>query len=100
MGMDLPDFRERQVENRTKLEKCSISQGFEGEFSCLSLNGKNTPIYHSFSKYLLTPELSQRTPRNYVFEQIFKHSLNFEPPPPLISGLNCEFDYATLCVLN
>ena len=32
MGVGLPDFRERQVEVETKLEKCSISQGFEGEF--------------------------------------------------------------------
>ena len=38
MGVGLPDFREGQVENRdkwkigTKLEKCSISQAFEGEF--------------------------------------------------------------------
>ena len=26
--------------------------------------------------------------------------MNFEPLPPLISGLNPKFDYATLCVLN
>ena len=45
----------------------------------------------------LTLELSQKTPKNYVFEQIFKHSRNFEPLPPLISGLNSKFDYATLC---
>ena len=40
MGVGLPDFREGQVEKLgqnwdktgTKLEKCSISQGFEGEF--------------------------------------------------------------------
>ena len=48
----------------------------------------------------LTLELSQKTPKNYVSGQIFKHSLNFEPLPPLISGLNSKFDYATLCVLN
>ena len=35
----------------------------------------------------LTLEFSQKTPKNYVFEQIFKHSLNFEPLSPLISGL-------------
>ena len=47
----------------------------------------------------LTLELNQKIKLN-VFEQIFKHSLNFEPLPPLISGLNSKFDYATLCVLN
>ena len=48
----------------------------------------------------LTLELSPKTPKNYVFEQIFKHSLNFELLPPLISRLNSKFDYATLCVIN
>ena len=32
MGVGLSDFREGQVENRAKLEKYLISQGFEGEF--------------------------------------------------------------------
>ena len=31
----------------------------------------------------LTLKLSQKTPKNYVFEQISKHSLSFEPLPPL-----------------
>ena len=49
----------------------------------------------------LTLRLSQKTPeKNYVFEQIIKHSLNFEILRPLISGLNPKFDYATLCALN
>ena len=48
----------------------------------------------------LTLELTQKIPKDYVFEQILKHSLNFEPLPPLISRLNFKFDYATLCVLN
>ena len=48
----------------------------------------------------LTLELSQKTPEIYVFGQIFKHSLNFEPLCPLIYWLNCKFDCATLCVLN
>ena len=47
----------------------------------------------------LTLELSQKTKKN-CFQQIFKHSLNFEPLPPLISGLNSKSDYTTLCVLN
>ena len=34
----------------------------------------------------LTWELSQKTKKKLCFEQIFKHSLNFEPLPPLISG--------------
>ena len=43
-------------------------------------------------------ELSQKTPKRYVLEQFFKHSLNFEPLTLLqISGLNSKFDYATLC---
>ena len=44
----------------------------------------------------IEPENSKK---NYVFQHIFKHSLNFEPLPPLIYGLNSKFDYATLCVL-
>ena len=48
----------------------------------------------------LTLKLSQKTKQNYVFKQMLKHSLNFERLPPLISGLNPKFDYATLCVLN
>ena len=48
----------------------------------------------------LTLELSQKTKKNYVFEKIFKHSLNFEPLPRFISRLNSKFDYTTLCVLN
>ena len=32
MKVGQPDFREGQVEIGTKLEKCSISQDFEGEF--------------------------------------------------------------------
>ena len=34
----------------------------------------------------LTPELSQKTPKNYVFEQIFKHTLKFEPLLSLFLG--------------
>ena len=46
MGAGLLDFKEGQVEKiRTKLEKCSISQGFEGEFLLLFLNGRNTPHF-------------------------------------------------------
>ena len=48
----------------------------------------------------MTLELSQKTQKNYVFEEIFKHSRKFEPLPPLISGLKSKFDYAILCVLN
>ena len=29
----------------TKLEKCSISQGFEGDFYCLFSNSKNIPHF-------------------------------------------------------
>ena len=69
-----------------------------GDFYCLSLNGKKTPHFT-----ILTPNAffdSRIERENYVFEQIFKHSLNFVPPPPLISGLTSKFDHATLCVLN
>ena len=40
----------------------------------------------------LTLELSQKTPKNYVFEKFFKHSLDFGPLLPLISALNSKFD--------
>ena len=45
---------------------------------------------------VIEPEI----PQNYVFEQILKHSLNFEPLPLPISGINLKFDYTILCVLN
>ena len=35
-----------------------------------------------------------------VFEQILNNSLDFEPIPSLISGLNSKFRYAPLCVLT
>ena len=47
----------------------------------------------------LTPELSQKTKKNYVFEQIFKLSFKFEPLPPLISELNSKFDYVPYVLL-
>ena len=34
----------------------------------------------------LTPDLSQKALKNYVFEQIFKHTLNFEPLLSLFLG--------------
>ena len=48
----------------------------------------------------LSLELNHKTKKKQqVFERIFKHFLNFKPLPPLISGVNTKFDYATLCVL-
>ena len=85
----------------TKLENAQFPRALKGNFYCLSLNGKNTPILPFLPQMpSLILELSQKTPKNYVFEQIFKHSFNFESLPPLISGLNSNFDYATLSVLN
>ena len=58
-------------------------------------------FYHSDPQMLsLTPELSQKNSKKLCFEQTFKHSLNYESLPPLISGLNSKFDNATVCVLN
>ena len=89
-------------ENRDKTGKMLNFPGlFNRNFYCLFLNGRNTPIlpfWHQIPS--LIRELNQKTPKNYVFEQIFQHFLNFEPLPPLISGLNSKFDYTTLCVLN
>ena len=42
MGVGLPDFREEKCKIKLKLDKCSLSQGFEGHFHHFSLNGKNT----------------------------------------------------------
>ena len=47
----------------------------------------------------LTWKLSQKTLKNYVFEQTLKHSLNLEPPLTPISGLNPKFDYANYVFL-
>ena len=100
MGVGLPDFREGQVEKQGQnWENAQFPRALKGNFYSLSLNGKNIPHFTILTPNLLF-ELSQKTPKNYVCEQIFKHFLNFEPLPPLISGLNSKFDYATLCVLN
>ena len=85
----------------TKLENSQFPKAFKGEFYCLSLNGKNTPHFTILtSNAPFDSRIEPETPKRYVFEQFFKHSLNFEPLPPLISGLNSKFDYAILCVLN
>ena len=73
----------------------------KGNFYHLSLNGKNIPHFpiltpNTLSDFKNEPEKS----KNYVFEQIIEHSLNFRTLPSLISGLNPKFDYSTRCVLN
>ena len=102
MGVGLPDFREGQVEKQGQnWENAQFPRALKGNFYSLSLNGKNIPILPFLPQISsLTLELSQETPKTYVCEQIFKHFLNFEPLPPLTSGLNSKFDYATLCALN
>ena len=73
----------------------------KGNFSHLSLNGNETVHFTILTQNTpLTLKLSQKTKKDYVFEQILNYSLNFEPLPPLIAGLNPKFYYATLCVLN
>ena len=99
MGVGVPDGKIGR-----KLEKCLLPQRFETNFYYLSLNGKNTThsnilIPNILSDFKIEPENSKK---NYVFEQILNHSLNFERLLPLISGLNpkSKLDYATLRVLN
>ena len=60
MGVGLPDFREGQVENRDKTGKnAQFPRALEGNFYCLFLNGKNTPILPFRTQMpSLTPELS------------------------------------------
>ena len=85
----------------TKLENAQFPRALKGNFYYLFLNGKSMP--HST---ILTPntlsdfKIEPKTKKNYVFEKILKHSFNFEPLPPPISGINPKFDYATLCVLH
>ena len=102
MGVGLPDFREGPVKKiRTKLENGQFPMALKGNFYCLSLNGKNTPRFTILTpNALLDSRIEPENSKNYIFKQIFKHSLSFEPLPPVISGLNSKFDYATLCVLN
>ena len=72
----------------TKLENTQFSRDLKGNFYHLSLNGKNTPHSTILTKIpYLTLKLSQENSKNYVFEQILKHSLNFEPLPPPITNL-------------
>ena len=71
MGVGLPYFRERQLENRDKLENAQFSRALKGNFYCLSLNGKNTHILPFWPQMpSLTLELRQKTPKSYVFEEI------------------------------
>ena len=102
MGVGLPDFREGQVEKQGQNWKnAQFLSVLKGNFYCLSLNGKNSSHFT-----ILTPnapfdfKTEPENSKSYVFEHIFKHFLNFEPLPPLISGLNPKFDSTTLCVLN
>ena len=74
------------MENRAKTGKYSIFQSFEGDFSHLSLNGRN--------------KLSQKILKNYVFKQILNHPLNFEHFPSLISGINLNIYHALLFAFN
>ena len=56
----------------TKLEKCPISQGFEGEFLPFSLNRKNIPHVAILTQNLLFySRIEPENSENYVFEQIF-----------------------------
>ena len=102
MGVGLPDFRVRQVEKiGPKLKKCSVSQGFEREFLLFVLEWlKELHLTILTPNPLFDSRIEPENSKNYVFEQIFKHFLNFEPLLPLISGINSRFDYATLCILN
>ena len=102
VGVGLPDFREGQVEKwRQNWKNAQFPSALKGNFYHLSWL-ERTPIILPFGPQILsmTLKLSQKTPKNYAFEQILKHFLSFEPLPPLISGLNPKFAYATLCVLN
>ena len=64
--------------------------GLKGNFYCLSMIGKNTPIllfWHQMPS--LTPELSQKkkqTPKYYVFEQILNISSILNLSLPLFLG--------------
>ena len=58
-------------------------------FPILSLNGKNIfritiPTQNTSIQF----KNGARHLKNYVFEQIFNHSLNFEPLPHFISEIN------------
>ena len=45
MKVDLPDFREGQMENRDKTGNAQFFRALKDNFYCLSLNGKNTPHF-------------------------------------------------------
>ena len=60
---------------------------------------RTLPFYHFLTQNILS-EIEPETQQNYVFEQILNHFHNFEPIPPLISGLNSKFHYSTLRALN
>ena len=69
--------------NRDKTRKMLNFPGlWRGTFTVCPWVVRTTPILPFWPQIRpLTLELSQTTPKSYVFEQIFKHSLNFEPLP-------------------
>ena len=79
MGVGTPDLREEQVEKMgLKLEKCSISQGFEGgTFYHLFRNRKNISHFT-----ILTPN----TLSDFIFVNYCKNVVKNYP----ISNVSCD----------
>ena len=72
MGVNLPDFREGQMENRDKTGNAQFFRALKDNFYCLSLNGKNTPHFPFWPQMpSLTLELSQETQKKLCFWTIF-----------------------------
>ena len=77
-----------KLKNRAEIGKCQFSRALRLNFPSLSLNDKN------IFRFII---LTQNTPLQFKngakklkthFEQIFNHSLKFEPFPYFISEVN------------
>ena len=74
--------------NRDKTGKMPNFPGlWKGIFTICPWMVRTSPILPFWPQIsTLTPELSQKSPKNYVFEQIFKHFLNLNLSLPLFLG--------------
>ena len=73
--------------------KCSIFQGFAGQFFQFGREISEHPLFHySDAQYpQSSPKLKQKLKKDHVFETFYRHSLKFEPLLLFILGPSSKF---------
>ena len=98
----LPKIRYSRPNNKYFSEISKTRANTSQSFSVWSL--KVWWLWQAFENGLFFGQIMLNDSENHLNKKwlntILNHSLNSEPLPTLISGLNPRFDYATLCVLN